>query len=70
MDKTLVVTEESAGSVIRRCFVWKVVWKIAENSQEDTCAGVFFNEISSIDTCNAVKKWLPQRCFHVNFAKF
>ena len=38
MDKTLVGTEESAGAVIQRCSVTKVFWKIAENSQENTCA--------------------------------
>ena len=42
MDKTLVVREESAGAVIWWCFVNKVFWKIVENSQEDTCARVFF----------------------------
>ena len=42
MDKTLVGTEESAGAVIQRCSVTKVFWKIAENSQENTCAKVYF----------------------------
>ena len=36
--------KESAGAVIRRCFVTKVFWKNAKNSQEDTCLGAFFNE--------------------------
>ena len=55
-DKTLVKTHESAGAVIRRCFVNKIFSKIMENSQEDTCAEVFFNEVLGLETCNVVKK--------------
>ena len=51
MDKTLVGTEESVGAVIRMCSVNKDFWKIAENSQEN-------NNVSGIDICNLVKKWL------------
>ena len=40
MDKALVRTEESAGAVICRCFVNKDFRKIAQNSQENNCAGV------------------------------
>ena len=36
MDKTLVVTEESAGAVIQGCYVNKIC-KSAENSHENTC---------------------------------
>ena len=42
MRKTLVGTEESAGAVIQRCSINKVFGKTAENSQENTCAGVSF----------------------------
>ena len=42
MIKTLVETEESAGAVIRRCSVNKVLRKIAQISQENACAGVSF----------------------------
>ena len=42
MDKTLIETEESAGAVIQRCSVTKVIWKIAQNSQDTTGAGVSF----------------------------
>ena len=38
----LVGMEESAGAVIWRCSVNKVSWKIAENSQKNTCTGVSF----------------------------
>ena len=34
--------KESAGAVIWRCSVNKVFSKIAQNSQENTCAGVSF----------------------------
>ena len=42
MDKTLDGTEESADAAIRRCSVNKVFWKMAQNSQENTCAEVSF----------------------------
>ena len=64
MDKTLVVTEESAGAVTWRCFVNKVAEKWLKDTE------VFFNEASGLETCNVIKKWLQQRRFHVNFAKF
>ena len=35
-------TEESADSFIQKCSVNKVFEKNAENSQENTCDGVFF----------------------------
>ena len=38
----MVGTKQSAGAVIRRCSVSKVLWKITQNSQENTCAGVSF----------------------------
>ena len=47
MDKTLAGTEEWAGAVIRRCYVNKVFLKIAENSLENTCAGVSFKKEQS-----------------------
>ena len=55
MDKTLVGTEESAVAVNRRCSVNKTFWKILENSRENTCAGVSFNEFSGVETCNFIK---------------
>ena len=55
MDETLVGTEESAVAVIRRCSVNKAFWKILQNSQENTCAGVSFNEFSGVETCNFIK---------------
>ena len=42
MNKTLVVTEESAGAVICKCSVNKAFWQILQNSQENTCSGVSF----------------------------
>ena len=33
-------TEESAGAVVRRCSVDKMFFKILQNSQENTCAGI------------------------------
>ena len=42
IDKTLVGMKESAGAAIRRCFVNKFFLKMAQNSWENTCAGVSF----------------------------
>ena len=47
VNKTLVGREESAGAVIQRCSV---------NRCFDTCAGVSFNEVSGLETCNVAKK--------------
>ena len=55
MDKTLVGTEESAVAVNRRCSVNKTFGKILQNSLENTCAGVSFNEFSGVETCNFIK---------------
>ena len=46
-------------AVTRRCSVKKVFLKISQNSQENTCARVFFE-----------KKRLWHWCFPVNFVKF
>lgn len=35
-------TEESADSFIQKCSVIKIFEKIVQNSQENTCDGVFF----------------------------
>ena len=51
MDITLVGTKESAGAVIWMCSINKVFWKIAENLQKN-------NEVSGLDICNLIKKWL------------
>ena len=42
VDKTLARTEESAVAVDQRYSINMVFWKIAQNSQENTCAGVSF----------------------------
>ena len=70
MDKTLVGMEKPAGTIIQRCSVNKVFWKIVENSLEILVLESLFNEVPGLEICNVVKKWLQQRCFHVNFAKF
>ena len=42
LNKTLVETKQSAGAIIRRCSVNKILWKIRQNSQENTFARVSF----------------------------
>ena len=48
-------------AVARRCSVRKMFLKMSQNSQEDTCARVFF--------LIKLKKRLWHRCFFVNFTK-
>ena len=55
MDKTLIGMEKSAGAVIRSCSVNKFFWTVVQNPQESTCAGVFFNEVSTLETCKFIK---------------
>ena len=54
MNKTLIGTEKSAGTIIRRCFVNKVFRKIAQDAQEKTCAGVSSNEVLGLETCSFI----------------
>ena len=57
-------------AVVRRCSVKKVFLKISQNSQENTCARVFFNKGAGLRPATLFKKGLWHRCFSVNFAKF
>ena len=58
-----LVNYESPEAVARRWSVKKVLLKISQNSQENTCARVsFFSSFT--------KKRLMHRCVPVNFAKF
>ena len=57
-----LLTEAATGGVLWK----KVILKILEISQENTCVGVFL--IKSVK--NFVKKRLQHRCSPVKFAKF
>ena len=52
----------------RRCSVRKCVLRNFENSQEKTCARVFF--FTGLKPATLLKRRLWHRCFLVNFAKF
>ena len=62
----IVATE----AVVRRCSVNEVFLEISQNSQENTCARVFFNKVAGLTPATLFKKTLWYRCFPVNFAKF
>ena len=47
-----------------------IVLKKFQNSQESTCAGVFFNKVAGPQNCNFIKKRLQHRFSLVKFAKF
>ena len=55
MDKTLVGTKESAGTVIRRCSLNKAFKKIVLNSEKIAVLEFIFNEVSVLETYNFVK---------------
>ena len=64
---TFSLNKEYSEVVVRRCFAKKVLLKILQNLQENTCARFsllikFFNKIFLL------KKRLWHRCFPVNFA--
>ena len=42
VNKIFIGIEESAGAFIQRCSIKNFCWKIAQNSQENTGAGVSF----------------------------
>ena len=48
----------------------KVLLEISENSQEDTCAILFFNRVADLRSAILSKKRLWHRCFPENFPKF
>ena len=59
------MTEAGAGYV-----QWKkVFWIVSQNSQKNTCASLFFNEVGSSRPAILLKKRLWHRCFPVNFVK-
>ena len=53
----------------RRCSVKKVLLKVLQYSQEDTCVRVFFDKVKSLNACNFIRKRLWHRCFPVSIAK-
>ena len=49
----------------------KIFLKISQNSQGNTCVGVFFfNIVAGLRPTILLKKRLQDRCFPVNFVKF
>ena len=51
-------------------FYEKIFLEISQNSQESTCATVFFNKVAGLRPATLLKNTLWHRCFPVNFAKF
>ena len=50
-------TLRNPKTVVRRCTVKKVFLKISQNSQENTCAWIFFfNRLKTLTACNFIKK--------------
>ena len=58
------------GAVARTCSVKKMFLKIAQNSQENTCARVSFLKVAGLRPATLLKKRPWHRCFPVNFVKF
>ena len=57
-------------AVVQRCSFKKVFLEISQNSQENTCQGLFFNKVEGLRPATLFKKRLWHRYFPVNFAKF
>ena len=58
----LVGTEESAGGVIQGCSVIRFFEKLRKIHSKIPVPQSLFNEVSGLEICNVVKKWLQQRC--------
>ena len=58
--------EQSSGGVLQIRFFKNC----AEFRGKYLCWSLFLNGVSGIKTYNFITKWLQQRCFPVNFAKF
>ena len=52
-----------------RCSVKKVFLKKSQNSQENTCASLFFNKIAGLKGCNFNKKETQAQVFSCEFCK-
>ena len=52
-----------------RCSIKMMFLKISQNSQENTCARVFFNKVEGFRPATLLKKRLWHRCLLANFAK-
>ena len=57
-------------AVAQRCSVNKMFLEIAQNSQENTCQGFFFNKVAVLRPASLLKRRLWHRCFPVNFVQF
>ena len=51
-------------AVAQSCLVKKVFLKISQNSQENTCASLFLNKVTTL-----LKKRRWHKCFSVNFCE-
>ena len=51
------------------CSVKKLLLKLMKNSQENTCVGVSFNKVASLQACNFTKKRLQCRVFYFEFCE-
>ena len=60
--KSNLVLVMMSEAVAQRHSIKKVFLEISQNSQENTCARIFFNKVE--------KKRLQHRCFLANFTKF
>ena len=56
MDEISVGTEESAGTIIWRCSVKKVFEKLSKIHRKMPVLEYLFNEVSSLETCNFIRK--------------
>ena len=61
---------QNTKAVVQSCFVKKVFLEFSQNSQEKTCARVFFNKVAELKPAPLLKKRLWHRCFPVNFVKY
>ena len=66
----LVYFRFDTEAVGQRCSVKKVLLEISKNSQENTCARVFFNKVAGLRPATLLKKRAWHWCFAVNFTKF
>ena len=69
-EHPILHTNEMTEAVAQRCSMKKAFLEILQNSQENTCATVYFL-IKLQAFCNFIKKeTIWHRCFPVNSAKF
>ena len=61
---------EFSKAAVSRLSIKYVFLKFTQNSQDNSCVGVFFKKVAGLQAYTFIKKRLQHRCSPASFAKF